>query len=91
MVAGASRGLGYAVAEALARDGAQVSIASRDEAAIKAAAARLGGDVLAMPVDVRSADAIRRCFKDLRYLSQAGATSSACRPFWPCTTLKLTF
>lgn len=64
MVAGASRGLGYAVAEALARDGAQVSIASRDEAAIKAAAARLGGDVLAMPVDVRSADAIRRWADD---------------------------
>lgn len=60
MVAGASRGLGYAVAEALAREGARVSIASRDEQAIKAAAARIGGDVLAVAVDVRSADAIRR-------------------------------
>jgi 3-oxoacyl-[acyl-carrier protein] reductase len=60
MVAGASRGLGYAVAEALAREGARVSIASRDEQAIKAAAAQIGGDVLAVPVDVRSADAIRR-------------------------------
>ena len=38
MVAGASRGLGYAVAEALAREGALVSIASRDEQAIAAAA-----------------------------------------------------
>jgi 3-oxoacyl-[acyl-carrier protein] reductase len=60
MVAGASRGLGYAVAEALAREGAKVSIASRDEQAIAAAAARIGGDVLAVPVEVRSADAIRR-------------------------------
>ena len=60
MVAGASRGLGYAVAEALAREGARVSIASRDEQAIKAAAERIGGDVLAVPVEVRSADAIRR-------------------------------
>jgi 3-oxoacyl-[acyl-carrier protein] reductase len=60
MVAGASRGLGYAVAEALAREGAKVSIASRDEQAIAAAAARMGGDVLAVPVEVRSADAIRR-------------------------------
>jgi len=60
MVAGASRGLGYAVAEALAREGARVSIASRDEQAIAAAAARIGGDVLAVPVEVRSADAIRR-------------------------------
>jgi 3-oxoacyl-[acyl-carrier protein] reductase len=60
MVAGASRGLGYAVAEALAREGARVSIASRDEQAIKGAAERIGGDVLAVPVEVRSADAIRR-------------------------------
>jgi 3-oxoacyl-[acyl-carrier protein] reductase len=60
MVAGASRGLGYAVAEALAREGARVSIASRDEQAITAAAGRIGGDVLAVPVEVRSADAIRR-------------------------------
>jgi 3-oxoacyl-[acyl-carrier protein] reductase len=60
MVAGASRGLGYAVAESLAREGARVSIASREEQAIKAAAARMGGDVLAVAVDVRSADAIRR-------------------------------
>jgi 3-oxoacyl-[acyl-carrier protein] reductase len=59
MVAGASRGLGYAVAKALADEGAHVSIASRDEAAIRAAAQRIGGSVLALPVDVRSADAIR--------------------------------
>ena len=60
MVAGASRGLGFAVAEALAREGALVSIASRDEQAIKAAAARMGGDTLAVPVEVRSAEAIER-------------------------------
>jgi 3-oxoacyl-[acyl-carrier protein] reductase len=58
MVAGASRGLGFAVAKALADEGAHVSIASRDEAAIKAAAQRIGGDVMAMPLDVRSADGI---------------------------------
>ena len=59
MVAGASRGLGFAVAKALADEGALVSIASREEAAIKAAAQQIGGDVLALPVDVRSGDAIR--------------------------------
>jgi 3-oxoacyl-[acyl-carrier protein] reductase len=58
MVAGASRGLGFAVAQALAREGARVSIASRDDAAIQAAASRIGGDVLAVTADVRSADAI---------------------------------
>lgn len=60
MVAGASRGLGFAVAQALAREGAQVSIASRDDRAIREAAARIGGDVLATAVDVKSAADIER-------------------------------
>jgi 3-oxoacyl-[acyl-carrier protein] reductase len=60
MVAGASRGLGFAVAQALAAEGAIVSIASRDEEAICAAAKRLGlSQVLATPVDVRSAEGIQ--------------------------------
>lgn len=41
MIAGASRGLGYGIAKALAEEGANVSIASRDEAAITAAAESL--------------------------------------------------
>jgi 3-oxoacyl-[acyl-carrier protein] reductase len=64
LVAGASKGLGYAVARALAGEGAIVSISSRDETAIKEAGARIeretGARVLAMPVDVRSADAIQQ-------------------------------
>ncbi len=62
LVAGASKGLGYAVAHALAREGAMVSISSRDETGIAAAASRIeretGASVMAAPVDVRSADAI---------------------------------
>lgn len=61
MVAGASRGLGFGVAQALAREGAFVSIASRDERAICEAAARLDrGNVFATAADVRSADDIER-------------------------------
>jgi 3-oxoacyl-[acyl-carrier protein] reductase len=61
MVAGASRGLGFAVAAALAREGAQVSIASRDEEAIRAAATRIGSaDVLPLAVDVKSGEGIQR-------------------------------
>ena len=60
MVAGASRGLGYAVAKALADEGARVSVASRDEAAIQAAAKRIGAGTVASALDVRSADGIRR-------------------------------
>jgi 3-oxoacyl-[acyl-carrier protein] reductase len=62
MVAGASRGLGFAVARALAAEGARVSIGSRDEAKIDAAGKRIEadspGEVLAMMADVRSAGSI---------------------------------
>jgi 3-oxoacyl-[acyl-carrier protein] reductase len=60
MVGGGSRGLGFAVAKALAAEGALVSIASRDAHAVGDAAARLGSNVLATPVDVRSAPAIQQ-------------------------------
>ena len=63
LVAGASKGLGYAVAHAMAREGATVSISSRDEKSIAEAAARIekatGAKVFAMAVDVRSGDAIQ--------------------------------
>ena len=64
LVAGASKGLGYAVAKALAADGAHVSISSRDEQAIARAAKQIeqetGARVLSMAVDVRSKEAIDR-------------------------------
>jgi 3-oxoacyl-[acyl-carrier protein] reductase len=67
MVAGASRGLGFAVARALAKEGVRVSISSRNADAIAAAAAKIeqetGAAVLAMPVDVRSGEAIAQWFE----------------------------
>lgn len=64
MVAGASRGLGYAVARGLAAEGAKVSMSSRNEFSITDAAKRIAGEAyvetLAMPVDVRSADSIAK-------------------------------
>jgi 3-oxoacyl-[acyl-carrier protein] reductase len=62
MIAGASRGLGFAVAHALALEGVAVSISSRNADAIQAAAARIrretGARVLGTAVDVRSAENI---------------------------------
>lgn len=64
MVAGASRGLGYAVARALAEEGVQVSIASRDAAAIETARKKIevetGARVLSVAADVSSAQAIEQ-------------------------------
>jgi 3-oxoacyl-[acyl-carrier protein] reductase len=64
LVAGASKGLGYAVAHAMASEGASVSIASRDQKAIADAAGRIeretGSKVMSTAVDVRSGDAIQR-------------------------------
>ena len=62
MVGGASKGLGFAVARALAAEGARVSIASRDAEAIKRAANTIeqetGSQALAVPADLSQADAI---------------------------------
>jgi len=64
LVAGASKGLGYAVARALAGEGASVAIASRDRGAIEAAADRIaeetGVAAVGTALDVRSADGIER-------------------------------
>ena len=62
MVAGASRGLGYAVARALAAEGVRVSMSSRNEQAIVDAGKRISAETsletLALPVDVRSAESL---------------------------------
>lgn len=64
MVAAASRGLGYGVARALAGEGASVSIASRTEADISAAAERIanetGSRAIGCVMDARDADSILR-------------------------------
>ena len=62
MVGGASKGLGFAVARALAAEGALVSIASRDTDAVARAAETInadgGGRVVAVAADLSRADAI---------------------------------
>jgi 3-oxoacyl-[acyl-carrier protein] reductase len=63
LVAAASKGLGYGVARALAAEGARVSICSRDEADIQAAAKMLindnGAEVIGTACDVSKAESIQ--------------------------------
>ncbi|RWK40926.1 glucose 1-dehydrogenase [Mesorhizobium sp.] len=53
LVTGASRGLGFAMAKALAENGATVIVNARDPAALSAAAERIGAE--ALPFDVTDA------------------------------------
>lgn len=63
IVTGGSRGIGKAVARELAREGARVAIAARDEAALAAAAAELsaetGSEVIAIAADTGSDESVR--------------------------------
>src|SRR5436190_8831421 len=62
MVGGASKGLGYAVARALAGEGARVSLASRDSNAVERAAETItretGTRAIATALDLSKGDAI---------------------------------
>lgn len=64
LVAAASKGLGYGIAKALAKEGAIVSIASRTAADVEAAATRLreetGSNVLWFTCDMSSAESIKQ-------------------------------
>jgi len=66
LVCAASKGLGRASAEALARDGVRVAICARGGPALREAAAAIeaaGGDVLAIEADLRQAADITRALE----------------------------
>lgn len=62
LVTGGARGLGYAIASALAAEGARVAITSRQGDAAGAAAAKLGNGAIGIGCDVRDAESVRRLF-----------------------------
>jgi 3-oxoacyl-[acyl-carrier protein] reductase len=52
LVTGASRGLGFGVARALAEEGCRVAVCARDPEVLEHAASELPGEILALPADV---------------------------------------
>lgn len=60
LVTASSKGLGRASAQALVDEGASVAINAREPDRLRATAAELGDDVLALPADVTEADTPRR-------------------------------
>lgn len=58
LVMGASRGIGRAIAAALAREGARVAISSRTEEALREVAAELGGDVTPFVADASDSEGL---------------------------------
>jgi NAD(P)-dependent dehydrogenase (short-subunit alcohol dehydrogenase family) len=59
VVTGGSRGIGLAVARGLLGEGARVAIVARHEERLRAAAAELGPEVLAVPADTTDDTAVR--------------------------------
>jgi NAD(P)-dependent dehydrogenase (short-subunit alcohol dehydrogenase family) len=57
-ITGAGRGIGAATAEALTREGARVAIGDIDLDITKETAERIGGDTLALPLDVTSTESV---------------------------------
>ncbi|GAA3833627.1 SDR family NAD(P)-dependent oxidoreductase [Amycolatopsis tucumanensis] len=59
IVTGGSRGIGFAVAQALTAEGADVAIVARDAGVLAEARARIGGNTLSVPADVTDDEAVR--------------------------------
>jgi 3-oxoacyl-[acyl-carrier protein] reductase len=73
LITGASRGIGLAIARALAREGCDLVITSRDQRALAKAGRELealGVQVLALSCDVRNPDALDYLFAVIRKLKR---------------------
>jgi short-subunit dehydrogenase len=69
LITGASRGLGLAIAQELAGEGARLAICARDEEELRWAAHELelsGAEVLPIPCDVGDREQVHRMFEQIR-------------------------
>lgn len=84
VITGASSGIGAALAQTLAVDGASLVLVARRQAELEAVAARCGGRTIALATDVTSRDAVRRVVQEALsrfgridvWVNNAGATST---------------
>src|SRR3954466_15951329 len=60
IVTGAARGIGAAIARALARSGVRVAVADLDLPAAESLAAEIGGDALGLGIDVRDRHSVEQ-------------------------------
>src|SRR4051812_42005238 len=65
-VAAASKGLGYAVAQALVDEGVRVAVCGRHADSIEAAASQLGDTVVPLVADVSTPEGAGRFVRDAR-------------------------
>jgi NAD(P)-dependent dehydrogenase (short-subunit alcohol dehydrogenase family) len=68
VVVGGSSGIGLAVAQTASAEGARVTIASRSETRLSAAAASIGGAVATVALDVTDVDAVERFFASIELI-----------------------
>ncbi len=66
LVMGASKGIGRAVAAALAREGAKVALSSRSQERIERAAAEVGGNAIGIAADTEAIDQLPALVDDVR-------------------------
>jgi NAD(P)-dependent dehydrogenase (short-subunit alcohol dehydrogenase family) len=64
-VTGANRGIGRAIAEALAREGARLILMGRDRRALQKAAREIGGEAIVTKVDITQPASVRRAFREI--------------------------
>lgn len=66
LVTGANRGIGFAISQALEREGARVVMVGRNGRLVKAAARRVGGGALGLVADVTKPADVRRLMAKVR-------------------------
>jgi NAD(P)-dependent dehydrogenase (short-subunit alcohol dehydrogenase family) len=62
LITGGSRGIGLAIAHALAAEGAQLILVARHREPLALAASKIGDRVITLPADVTRPDAVKRLF-----------------------------